>query len=165
MSGKGDTMIRKILPLVGGCVLLVWAGAALAGEADEATLEILGSTIQANRKALIAVNLELTDDEARAFWPVYDRYEKGLAALRERLLAVIGEYSDSFKTLTDDQANDLVQRYLAVDRDRNELRRSFLEPFSEVLPAKKVMRFYQIEHKMDAVLRYQLAATIPVVEP
>ena len=80
-------------------------------------------------------------------------------------MAVIGEYSESFTTLTDDQAHDLVQRYLAVDNDRNELRRSFLEPFSEVLPGKKVMRFYQMEHKMDAVLRYKLAATIPVVEP
>ena len=59
----------------------------------------------------------------------------------------------------------MVKRYLAVDRDRNELRRRYLESFYEVLPAKKVMRFYQIEHKMDAVLRYQLAATIPVVEP
>ena len=158
-------MVRRILAPVGACLLVLCAGGALAGEADEATLEILGSTIQANRKALIAVNLGLSNEESRGFWPVYDRYEQGLAALRERLLAVIGEYTESFSTLTDEQAHDLVERYLAVDRDRNELRRSFLEPFSEVLPGKKVMRFYQMEHKMDAVLRYQLASTIPVVEP
>ena len=158
-------MTRKILARAGACVLVLCAGASLAGEADEATLEILGSTIQANRKALIAVNLGLTDDESRSFWPIYDRYEKAFAAIRERLVAVIGEYRESFTTLTDDQAYDLVQRYLAVDNDRNELRRSFLEPFSEVLPGKKVMRFYQMENKMDAVLRYELAATIPVVEP
>ena len=158
-------MARYILAPVGVWVLVVCAGAALAGEADEATLEILGSTIQANRKALIAVNLVLTHEEAGGFWPVYDRYEKEFAAVRERLVAVIGEYSESFTTLTDDQAHDLVQRYLAVDDDRNELRRSFLEPFSEVLPGKKVMRFYQMENKMDAVVRYQIAATIPVVEP
>ena len=158
-------MARKILARAGACVLVLCAGAALAGEADEATLEILGSTIQANRKALIAVNLGLSDDEARGFWPVYDRYEKGLAELRERLIAVIEEYGENFTNLTDDGALDLVKKYLAVEKDRNELRGSFLEPFSEVLPGKKVMRFYQMEHKMDAVLRYQLAATIPVVQP
>ena len=58
-------MARKILAPLAACVLVVCAAAALAGDADEATLEILGSTIQANRKALIAVNLGLTDDEAR----------------------------------------------------------------------------------------------------
>ncbi len=158
-------MARKMLALTGACALILCAGAVLAGEGDEATLEILGSTIQANRKALIAVNLVLTDQEARGFWPIYDRYEKEFAAVRQRLVAVIGEYGENFTNLTNDEAHDLVQRYLAVENDRNELRRSYLEPFSEVLPGKKVMRFNQMENKMDAELRYELAATIPEVEP
>jgi hypothetical protein len=57
-----------------------------------------------------------------------------------------------------------VNEYLAVERERSEVRRAFLDPISQALPGKKVMRFYQIENKIDAVLRYQLAATIPVVE-
>ena len=117
------------------------------------------------REAQNELYLVLTDEETRGFWPVYDRYEQELAAVRERLVAVIGEYAEKFSSLTDDEAHDLVQRYLAVENDRNQLRRSYVEPFSKVLPGRKVMRFYQMENKMDAVLRYQIAATIPVVEP
>ena len=58
----------------------------------------------------------------------------------------------------------LVQDYLAVEMDRLGLRQRYLEPFSAVLPSPKVLRFYQIENKIDAVLRYELAGTIPVIE-
>ena len=85
--------------------------------------------------------------------------------VRPTLFATIAAIALTLGAAQAAEAQDLVQRYLAVDNDRNELRRSFLEPFSEVLPGKKVMRFYQMENKMDAVLRYQIAATIPVVEP
>lgn len=158
-------MASKILAGVAAVVLVLLAGGARAAEADEATLEILGSTIQANRKALIAVNLGLSDEESGVFWPIYDRYERELAEIRRRLAAVIDEYAQNFAQLTDAQAHDLVQRYLAVESDRSALRQSYLQEFSGVLPGKKVMRFYQMENKMDAVIRYQIAATIPVVEP
>jgi hypothetical protein len=110
------------------------------------------------------VNLALSDAEAKAFWPVYDRYQTQLAAVQERMAAVVEEYAASFATLTDAQAAKLVNDYLAIERDRADVRRAFLDPISQALPGKKVMRFYQIENKVDAVLRYQLAATIPVVE-
>ena len=50
------------------------------------------NAIRANRKALVAVNLKLTDDEAAKFWPVYDRYQKDLNAIGDRLLGVIQDY-------------------------------------------------------------------------
>ena len=152
---------RSLLALL---ALVLVAAPAAAGEAEEASVEILLETLRSNRKALVAVNLDLTDEEARAFWPVYDRYQEELAAVQERLVGVIRDYTESFGTTTDQQALDLVDRYLAVDRDRAELRRSFLEPISQALPGRKVMRFYQIENKMDAVVRYELASAIPVVE-
>jgi hypothetical protein len=145
-------------------LLALLATAAAAGEADEASLEILRDTLRSNKKALIDVNLVLSDEEARVFWPIYDRYQVDLAAVQERLLRVIQDYSENFEDLTDDEARQLVEQYLAVERSRTEVRSAFLEPISQALPGRKVMRFYQIENKIDAVLRYELAATIPVVE-
>jgi hypothetical protein len=146
-------------------LLLAFAAAPVrAGEADEASLEILRDTLRSNKKALVDVNLTLSDEEARAFWPVYDRYQAELGAIQERLLRVIEEYSANFGKLSDEKARQLVDEYLAVERDRSEIRRAYLEPISQALPGRKVMRFYQIENKIDAVLRYELAATIPVVE-
>jgi hypothetical protein len=144
-------------------LLLLAASPIRAGESDEATLEILLGTLQHNKMALVAVNLTLTDEEARAFWPVYDRYQKDLAAIQDRLLAVIGDYAANYGSMNDDEAMQLAEDYLRVERDHAALRQAYLKPISDVLPGMKVMRFYQIENKIDAILRYDLAATIPVV--
>lgn len=151
--------------LLAASLLLVFAPAPTrAGDADEASIEILRDALHANKKAVVDVNLALSDEEARAFWPVYDRYQKDLAAVQDRLLQVIDTYRKNFGSMTDETASKLVDDYLAVERDRAEVRRAYLGPISDALPGRKVMRFYQIENKIDAVLRYELAATIPVVE-
>jgi hypothetical protein len=134
------------------------------GPATEATVEVLLSTIRANRKALVAVNLGLTDDEAAKFWPVYDRYEKEINAIGDRLIVVIQDYRANFRDLSNDKGTKLVEDYLAVEADRVRVRRAYVDEFAKSLPGRKVARLYQIENKIDAVLRYDLAATIPVVE-
>ena len=144
-------------------LVLVAAPPIYAGESDEATLEILLGTLRSNRKALVAVNLALTDDEARSFWPVYDRYEEDLAAIQDRLLAVIREYAANLTSMSDEEAEQLVGEYLQGETDHAALRKAYLKPISEALPGVKMMRFYQIENKIMAILRYDLAATIPVV--
>ncbi len=135
-----------------------------AGAAEEASLDALRSAIQSNRKALVAANLGLTDGEAAGFWPVYDRYAKEIAALADRRVAVIQDYIASFHDLSDDKAMKLVSDYLAIEADRVAVKRAYVDQFAESLPGRKLARFYQIENKMDAVIRYDLAATIPVVE-
>ena len=146
-------------------LLLVFAAAtARAAGTDEASTDVLLDTLHANKKAFVAANLQLTDAEAKAFWPVYDRYQKDLAAVQARLLQVIHDYAEHFGSMSDEQALKLVKEYLAVERDRAKVRSAYLKPISAALPGVKVMRFYQIENKIDAVLRYELAATIPVIE-
>jgi len=146
-------------------LLVALAGGTAAGAAADDETTALVNAIRANRKALVAVNLRLTDAEAAKFWPVYDRYQAELAAVQDRLVEVIDDYSARFATLTDEDGNRIVRDFLACEADRAKVRQSYAAPFAEALPGKKVARFYQIENKMDAVLRHELAQAIPVVEP
>lgn len=134
------------------------------GVAQRAGLDALRDSIRANRKALVAANLRLTDDEAAKFWSVYDRYQKENTTIGDRLENVIQDYIRSFREVSDDKALKLVDEYLRVEADRVALRRSYMPEFAKTLPGRKVARFYQIENKMDAVIRYDLAATIPVID-
>jgi hypothetical protein len=156
------TTVRIVIAVAGLLALAPVSGHA--GSADEINLEILRDTIRANKRALVAVNLGLTDDEAERFWPVYDRYQAELTGVHDRLVAVIEDYTASFTDLADEKALKLVDDYLAVEADRAAVRRAHLDAFAKVLPGRKVARFYQIENKMDAVLRYDLAAEIPVLD-
>lgn len=128
------------------------------------TLSILLDTIRANRKALIAVSLGLSADEASKFWPLYDRYQKEIAATGDRLSAVVQDYAANFTTLSNDKALQLVDSYLAAEAERVKIRQSYVAEFAKVVPGRTVARFFQIENKMDAVVRYDLAAAIPVID-
>ena len=134
------------------------------GEAEKANLDILRDTIRANRKALVAANLKLSDEEAGRFWPIYDRYQTELNTITDRVVKVIEDYSKDFTNLSNDKAMKLMDDYLSAEGDRLKVRRTYLEEFAKAVPGRTVARFYQIENKMDAVLRYDLAATIPVVD-
>jgi hypothetical protein len=154
------TMLRATILLL---VTLV-AMPAFAGEAANANLDVLRETIRANRKALVAVSLNLTDAEAKDFWPLYDRYAADLKGVNDRLVTLVQDYTSNYSKLTDEHAKKLAEDYLAVEEDRAKVRRTYFADFTKVLPGKKAARFYQIENKMDAVIRYDLAADIPVVE-
>jgi len=134
------------------------------GEAAKTNQDVLVDAIRANRKAVVAVNLKLTDDEAAKFWPIYDRYQGEINAVGDRLLALIGDYAKSFRDLADDKAMKLVDDYLTIEADRVKVRRAYVEEFAKSIPGRKLARFYQIENKRDAVMRYELASTLPVVE-
>jgi hypothetical protein len=144
--------------------LVLAAAPAIAGEAAKADMDILRDTIRANKKALVAANLNLTDDEAKQFWPVYDRYQAELKGVNDRLLKVLEDYTASFHDLSDEKAKQLIDDYLTQETDRAKVRRSYADEIGKALPGRKVARFYQIENKMDAVMRYDLAAEIPVME-
>jgi hypothetical protein len=157
--------VRTPRRLLAAWALLALVAAPLrAGEADEASMEILLDTLRSNKKALVDVNLTLTDEEARAFWPVYERYQAELGAVQDRVARVIEEYKANFGSMSHEKAMELVAQYLDAEKARAEVRSRYVKPVSEALPGRKVMRFYQIENKVDAVLRYQIAAEIPVVE-
>ena len=144
-------------------VLTLSAAPAWSGSPDEASFEILRDTIRANKKSLVAASLTLTDAESDAFWPIYDRYEAEIKAVNDRLVKILDTYTKDYAKITDDEAKKLSEEYLAVEEDRASIRRKYFGDFTKVLPGKKAARFYQIENKMNAVIRYDLAREIPVV--
>lgn len=153
--------IRLMLSVV---LLTVSVTTVAAETANEASLDVVLNAIRANRKAMVAVNLGLDDKESAAFWPVYDRYETEMNALGDRTVAVIKDYTDNFASLSNEKAMQLVNDYLAIEADRIKVRKTYLDELTKILPGRTVARFFQLENKMDAVIKYDLAAAIPVVE-
>lgn len=148
-------------------VVLATAGAYAEEPAPAPTsvdLQLLLDTIRSNRRALVAVNLQLSAEEATKFWPLYERYQQEMNAIGDRVSAIVQDYSANFRDLSNDKALELMNKYLEAEADRVKLRRTYLPEFSAILPGRTVARFYQIENKMDAVVRYDLAAAIPVVD-
>jgi hypothetical protein len=143
-------------------------GLAIAEEktAVETNMEILAEKLKADKKLVVAANLALTDTESEAFWPLYEEYQKGLQGLHERTVKVIMAYAEAYNadTLTDEQALKLLKESMAVSAEELKMRKDLVTKLAKVLPGKKVTRYIQIENKIAAVIDYELAAEIPLVE-
>ncbi|HET6962460.1 MAG TPA: hypothetical protein VFJ27_08185 [Terriglobia bacterium] len=132
----------------------------------DANMQILRDKVKADKKLLVAANMELTDAEAKGFWPVYESYQKDLQSLNERLKKAILSYADGYnnKTLTDEKAKQLASEAIAIDEQEIQMRKACSAKLASILPGKKAARYLQIESKVRAALRYELAGGIPLVE-
>ena len=126
-------------------------------------MEIVKEKIKSDKKLLVATNMQLSESEANAFWPVYESYQAELGKLRDREIKLIEKFAASYETMSDDVAKNLLDGSLSIDSDHHKLRQSYLAKFRGVLPDAKVARYYQIESKIDAVMEYELARRIPLV--
>jgi len=161
-------MMKKVIfrALVFSALALFVSGMAWAQDGDKPAdnMQILKEKIQGDKKLLVAANMNLTEKEAKAFWPVYESYQKDLTALNDRALRNVGEYAANWQKMTDDTAKKVVTEHLAIEGDRQKLRQSYLPKFAKVLPYKKVMRYYQLENKIQALVLYDVAKKVPLVE-
>jgi hypothetical protein len=130
--------------------------------ADDA--QIVWEKIKADKKLLVSENMGLTEAEAKAFWPVYDAYQKELAKRNERSGKLIQDYAKNYESMSNEAAKKLMDDFMAIQADQQKMRASYLPKFRAVLPEKKVARYYQIENKIGAVVSYVLAANIPLVK-
>jgi hypothetical protein len=153
-----------IIAAVLTAVLALVVGQAISQDEETETMQILREKIRTDKKLLVSVNMNLTDAEAEVFWPVYDSYQGALGELVDRSIKLIDEYNAHYLDLSDDAAEKLIDDYLAIEADRQNLREAYLPLFSKALPYKKVFRYYQIENKILAVVNYELARGIPLAE-
>jgi hypothetical protein len=155
--------MRKVLLVVLAIVCCSFVSSVFAQSATDED-EIIRSALQTEKKAIVAANMNLTDTESKAFWPVYDEYQKGLRKINEKMATVIVEYAKNYSSMTDNQAAELLEGYLVAEKERLALKKKFVKKFKEVLPMIKVARYYQVENKLETIVRYQLVKEIPLAK-
>jgi hypothetical protein len=152
----------KSFTIVLAVVLMLVAAPAVMAQVQH-EIALTRAEIQTERQALVAENLPLTEEQATAFWPLYRTYREEMAKLGDRLVAVIEDYAKNYETMTDPQSSAMIKEFLKIQKDEIAIKTSWVSKFEKILPAKTVARFYQIENKLDLIVRTSVAAEIPLV--
>jgi len=142
-------------------VSLAAAAAATAQTVPE-KLEVTRQAVESQRRVLVSGALPLTDAEADAFWPLYDAYEKDRRPLDERANRLVADFLASSASLSDAQAKAMVEEALGIEEGRLRVRRAWLGRMAKAIPPRKLARFYQIDNKLDAVVRADVSRQIPL---
>ncbi len=144
-----------------GSVMPVWTQDKPADNMD-----ILRDKIKADKKVLVAMNMGLTESEAKGFWPVYNDYQKELGQINRRIRALLESYAGDYnkQTLTNAKAQKLIAEFVSIEKAEAELKSSFVPKLNKTLPAKKVARYLQIENKIRAIINFDIAAQVPLIQ-
>ena len=159
---KVKSRVTMVLATLGMVMAMVIPG--ISQEKPSDNMQILREKIRADKKLLVAENMQLTEAEAKAFWPVYDQYQDELFLLRTRTLKLIKDFADAYEKMSNETAKKLMDEFMTIESLGPKLRQTYLPKFRKVLPEVKVVRYYQIENKINAVLMYELAANIPLMK-
>ena len=143
----------------GGDIILPEIG---SGSVD-AYIEALKSDIRAHTRKIMEVNMQLTEKEAALFWPIYDRYDYDMSKLNFERASIYDFYADNYKTMSDEQAKDIVRRFYHVDRWKLSLDEKYSREMAKVLPMRTVLRFLQIERQVDRLVSLKIMSDIPLI--
>ncbi len=158
---KTNILCKAIL----GAVLAALPNSVRAqAEANPAdTLELIRSTYQTDRQVVVTRVLQLSDRESEAFWPLYRSYRADMEKIGDGLVKLVLEYADSYPNVSEERSRQLLKQYMALEKELTAKRAWYFKRAGKTLPANKVLRWAQVENRLDLGLRLQLATTIPLV--
>jgi hypothetical protein len=155
--------VEKTMRVTLAAAALLSLGAAGGAQTAKDTLEVTRQAVESQRRILVSGALPMTDAEADAFWPLFDAYEKERRPLDERANTLVADFLAGAATLTDAQAKAMVEEALAIEEGRVRVRRTYFGRMVKAIPARKVARFFQIDNKLDSVVRADVAKQVPLV--
>ena len=126
-------------------------------------IELVRGIIRADRKVVVAEGMQLTDEESAVFWPIYRDYRTAMDKLGDGRVELVLEYADLYPNVPEDRAKAMLKKYAALEEKTVSVRNKYLKKLGKVLPNSKVLRFAQLENRLDLAVRVQIAAAVPLV--
>jgi hypothetical protein len=176
-------------PVLGGMVIGMIAGyifgsavarAATAGAQKKSTqtappaaqeagylnsyIALLKTDVNTRKIAIITESLSLNAKDLEAFSAVYKRYERDSARFKDDRRKLIKDYVNNYEQMSETKAGALTERTFALEEQRVGLKREYLKQFEDVLPGRKVARFFQLEYRINLLADLQIASEIPIIE-
>jgi hypothetical protein len=158
--------MKKTVQIISILLICLWVAPAFALDPSPKSMKTLREEAKADKKALTAENLKLTETEDKAFWPLYESFQIDIAKINERRFNLVKGYAKDYRerSLTDQKAKQIISDYLAIEEDLLKLTKSYLGKLNGVIPDKKLMTYWQMENKIQSIIRFDCAINIPLAE-
>ena len=142
-------------------VILLFTGFAYSQTSND-YLEVQREVLKTEKKAMVAEAMQLTESESTVFWPLYNEYNEKMYILDTKIYDLVLKFSKEYETLTDEQAIDLWKESQSIRADIFKLEKSYLKKFQKIMSGKKVLRYFQVESKIDKLMAAQQTLEIPL---
>jgi hypothetical protein len=125
-------------------------------------LEVQREILKTEKKALVAEAMQLTEAESTVFWPLYNEYNDKMYLLDTKIYDLVLRFSMEYETLSDEQAIELWKESQSIRADIFKLEKTYLKKFLKSMSGKRVLRYFQVESKIDKLMAAQQTLEIPL---
>src|SRR5262249_10911934 len=130
----------------------------------QAYSDLLRKDVAHQKAEIMGAVLALSADDAAKFWPIYKEYDAQLTKLNDQRVENIKEYARTYFQMTDEKADELIQKALAYQKQRAELFAQTYDRVKQAIGAIDAARFAQIEQQLLLIIDLQIASSLPVVK-
>jgi len=142
--------------------LILLPGVAFSSDDDAEAAQLIAE-LEMNRRLVIDENMNLSPNEATAFWEVYDSYRRDLAGMNADGFKLLSEFRDNFEDLDDKRSDKILQSYFELQQKELVIRKKYVKKFNKVISPKQTLRFYQIENKLQSIIESDISSVTPLV--
>jgi hypothetical protein len=143
---------------------LLFTGSAIAADL-QTEIAFTRTQTEADRQAIVAATLDLEETDAAAFWPLYKAYRDEMGKPADRGWKFLIELADKMNSLSNDDATKLMDEWFSIEKQMLDIKTKHAKTMSKKVPPALVAQFFQIDNKIDTLLRLDAAANIPLVKP
>jgi hypothetical protein len=129
----------------------------------QAYIELLRSDVRQQKTEAMGAVMELSAADAAKFWPIYSEYDVELTKLNDSRVANIQEYSRTYADMTDEKADELIQKAMLYRKQRSELLAKYYGRVKEQLGGVTAARFVQVEDQLLLLIDLQIDSSLPIV--
>lgn len=123
-----------------------------------------GAAQQTNKMAIVTANVPLTPEQAAVFWPLYNDYQVALLEVQDRMALLLRDYAANHAALSDKRSKELFEEYLSIEKERLKLIDTHSKAFLKELPVKVVVRYFQVENRLETMTEYGIINELPLLE-
>jgi hypothetical protein len=162
----GVKMRKTVVFAVTNFAAVLFASFAVSASAADVAniMQMERAQLQADRKVIVGQAMQLNPDQTEKFWALYDDYAAERKKNGDRMQKIILDYAKNYPAVPDDVARKLMDDWLKVQSEDLRLKKKYVGKFKKVLKPQQLVRYFQTENKLDAIIDFGLAADIPLME-
>jgi Spy/CpxP family protein refolding chaperone len=143
------------------CTLLFAAGVGSAQQASDQTM-LTYEVLSQEWNTLIGGVLDLSEEQAAAFWPLYKEYRAARGALMQERIDIIKMFVSGYDTMDAKYARGLLDNTFEIDQKILDVKRKYAPLFDEILTPAQVVRLFQTENKLETMMMAEVTKDVPL---
>ena len=126
--------------------------------------ELLRSDIRTQKVAILTEVVGFTEEEDKAFWPIYREYDAEMSKIGDQRVSNIEDYASHFSGLTDEAADRIARQALDLEAQRQAVKTKYYDRFAKALSPRTALRVMQVEQQLLLLIDLQIASSLPIAK-